>query len=358
MYTFKKTETGIIGRIFFKGSDGWCRHCHGIGNAADFQKPREVAATMILKKLFLAPAHTTLVEYSRWTEAQISEAIMRKVPRGASAPDEVTCDLAEEFGIFIYALIACGLSALAGLLMRVTMLLAAVMHSLGVSMLLPQQVFYMLSSDPHKHACGRSLAAVLSACGRHILSKEEERKKAPGAVAFEEFDSAGVRQNSLIHVALVAFDGGMNAPTHDLIQATAKLFAQDKSMRTWLVVRTHLARQELEAGEQMPYDTNSASVSQLIDALGEHVVYICKDDSPETVVNKLRGLRLNVLVHIGGYNYQHFWSILVMAQVAEVYVEWLSMASLLLCWKLARCLWTISSWELVTQEQYNHRLAL
>ena len=123
-------------------------------------------------------------------------------------------------------------------------------------------------------------------------------------------------------------------------------------MTTTLVVRTLLTRQELEAREKMPYDTHSASVRQLIAALGERVMYICSDDSPETVILRLRELRLNVLVHIGGYNYQHFWSTLVIAQVAEVYVEWLSMASLLLCSKLA-C-WTISSRELVTQEQSNH----
>ena len=70
-----------------------------------------------------------------------------------------------------------GLSVLAGRLTRVTMRLAAAMHSMGpgVSMLLPQQVFYMLSSDPRKLACGHSLAAVLSAYGRDILLKAHEK---------------------------------------------------------------------------------------------------------------------------------------------------------------------------------------
>jgi hypothetical protein len=125
-------------------------------------------------------------------------------------------------------------------------------------------------------------------------------------------------------------------------------------MTTTLVVRTLITRKELEAREKMPYDTNSASVRQLIAALAERVMYICSDDSPETVILiwHTKRVEVEVLVHIGCDKYQHFWSTLVMAKVAEVYVEWLSMASLLLCSKLA-C-WNISSWELVTQEQYNH----
>jgi hypothetical protein len=353
---FQKTETGIKGKCFTNGKDGWCRHCHGIGNTAGFQKPREAAAMLILQTLLCvagaaqAGRPTSLFEFSTWTEERIRTALLPLFAGRAQGNLKKTRDLAEEFGIFVYALMIGGLSVLAGRLTRVTMRLAAAMHSMGVSMLLPQQVFYMLSSDPRKLACGHSLAAALSAYGRDILLKEDERMRSRRELP--AFDSAAVRENPTLCLALVAFDGAMHAPTHDLIQATAKLYAQDTSMTTTLVVRTLLTRQELEAREKMPYDTHSASVRQLIAALGERVMYICSDDSPETVILRLRELRLNVLVHIGGYNYQHFWSTLVIAQVAEVYVEWLSMASLLLCSKLA-C-WTISSRELVTQEQSNH----
>jgi hypothetical protein len=161
---------------------------------------------------------------------------MQNIPAGASrAPGKKTRDLAEEFGIFVYALMIGGLSVLAGRLTRVTMRLASVMHSLGVSMFLPQQVFYMLSSDPRKLqvACGHSLAAVLSAYGRDILLKEEERMINRKAVTFQAFDSAAVRQNPTLCLALVAFDGAMHAPTHDLIHC------DKQQLSCMLTGRTH-----------------------------------------------------------------------------------------------------------------------
>jgi hypothetical protein len=345
---FQKPTAGITSSLFVAGRDGWCRHCHGIQNTAAFQKPREAAARLILKTLLRGKKDISLDEYSAWTEEKIETTIMPK----QGAPNKEICDLAEEFGIFIYSLTTCGLSTLAGRLMRVTMLIAKVMRAHGISMLLPQQVFYMLSSDPSKLACGRSLADVLSACGSDILSQEEVRRKEPDAVTFEQFDSAAVRQNTRLRVALLVFDGTMNAPTHDLIYGTAMWYAKDTTMITTLVVRTPLTREQLDAGKEPPYEQNIPSVLLLIAAFGENVKYICSDDSNERVVTILRGLRLNVMVHISGYNYQHFWKALVMARVAEFYVEWLSLASLLLCWML--CGWTISSRELLTQEQLEH----
>jgi hypothetical protein len=78
---FKPEATALLKDVMA----GWCRHCHGIQNAPDYQKPREAAATVtvtlarqltwtILKTLFCVPERlstllvTVRVELSRWTQ--------------------------------------------------------------------------------------------------------------------------------------------------------------------------------------------------------------------------------------------------------------------------------------------------
>ena len=331
---------------------GWCRHCHGT-NLAGFEKPREMAANSLFKAVLGWTGHSedsdVMSTVSGWTLDTFKVKLSRQ--RTSSTPRQWkdTCELAEDYGMFIYALICCGLGALAGRLMRPLMLMAMAFHALDVSMLLPQNVFYMISSDPWKLAGGPTLASVLRAFGRNILSQEEERKRKRGALQFPDFDVDAVKANAKIHIALAVFDALRSAPTPDLIFGLLMGLLKNPAVKAFLVVRTTLTKKQLAEGNAKPYDTFVPSAVLLAEAFGDNIRYICADTTDEEVVPILRELKLNVLIHINGYNHGHFWKSLNMAMVAEMYIEWLSLAALLMCWQLAH--WVIASKELVTKAQ-------
>ena len=128
-------------------------------------------------------------DISTWTKDSIKAKLLGK-KRQAEKWNRV-CNLAEEFGVFVYNLIFCGLSKLGGLLIRILMLIALAMSEFDVSVILPQQA-YMLSADPWKLADDRMLAIIVSLFGHAISLKEQERRLAKDAVVFAPFDAEAV----------------------------------------------------------------------------------------------------------------------------------------------------------------------
>ena len=126
--------------------------------------------------------------------------------------------------------------------MRIVMVVNLAMNALGVCMLLPQNVFYMLSPDPQKLANGRTLAQVLRYFGRHVLDMEKARKRIGGAKVFPAFDNASAFSNKKLRIAFMLFDGAISSPTHDLTQGTLLCFLDDPGYDVYLVVRTTLTR--------------------------------------------------------------------------------------------------------------------
>ena len=63
----------------------------------------------------------------------------------------------------------------------------------------------------------------------------------------------------------------------------------------------------------------------------------------------MRKQKFRILMHLNGLNYAHLWKSLVMAELAQIYIEWLSLASLLLYMALSH--WTITCRHPVTQTQ-------
>jgi hypothetical protein len=338
---FQMTESAML-PIFTKPGASVCRNCFG-KNDSKFEELREKAALHLLDKIVGGASDISCcVEWS----VEAVKVVLQKKKAGDTEVWKRVCDIAEEFGIFVYSLITCGLSELAGRLMRIVMVLNLAMNALGECMLLPQMVFYMLSPDPQKLANGRTLAMALKFFGKHILDMEVDRMKAPGAKAFPPFDEQLAKMNQKPRLALVLFDGAIASPTHDLTLGTALAFWQS-DYDVYLVVRTSLTRKL--ARKQAAYDKHHPSVRLLIKTFGRNTIYICSDDNDLEAVDKLRKLSLNILIHINGYNYKHFRHALAMAQVAEIVFEWLSLASLLMCMLLTD--WTIADKELVTREQ-------
>ena len=171
------------------------------------------------------------------------------------------------------------------------MLIALAMSEFDVSVILPQQAFYMLSADPWKLADDRMLAMIVSLFGHAISLKEQERRHAKDAVVFAPFDAEAAIGNSKTRVAFLLFDGAYKSPTHDLVYGTVMDFLKDCRYETFLVARTFLTRAQLDEGEVFPYDQSCPSVVSLKEAFGGALIYICSDDTDEYIVAKLRELR-------------------------------------------------------------------
>jgi len=343
LHHFQMTESAMDA-IFSKKGASVCRNCFG-ENDSEFEGLRERAALHLLDQI--VGGARDISQCLGWSVETV-KAELQKKKSGDTAAWSRVCDIAEEFGVFVYSLITCGLSELAGRLMRIVMVVNLAMNALGVCMLLPQNVFYMLSPDPQKLANGRTLAQVLRYFGRHVLDMETARLRIGGAKVFPAFDNASAFSNKKLRIAFMLFDGAISSPTHDLTQGTLLCFLDDPGYDVYLVVRTTLTRRHSQ--KSCPYDRSNPSVRRLLHELGtKNIIYIYSDYTDLEVVKKLRKLRLNILIHINGYNQNHFLHVLAMARVAEIVFEWLSLASLLMCVSLTS--WTIADKTMVTREQ-------
>ena len=338
----------------FRGPNARCRACFGTNEAGGFENLREKAATMILYSIFGEPNLSTLMTWS----FDSMKKYLEKKKGGLEKDWRRTCSLADEISAFIFSLICCGLGALASRFMRILMLLNLAMDSLGLSMAtLPIQFFYMISGDHTKLANSLSLAKAVHSFGRDIINSEIARKKGRpgrGAAKFLPFDAAKARQNGKLRIALAISDGLERAPTLDLMYGCLMFLLNILQAEVWLIVRSPITTKQRNNGV-VPYDQTYLPAVEMIRALGEErVIFVCSDCADDYLVNIGQPLHWNVLVHVNGFNEGHFWRSLIMAQLAEIYLEMLSLASLLLNpmgRELGVPLWTITCHDLVSPTQ-------
>ena len=81
------------------------------------------------------------------------------------------------------------------------------MSEFHVSVILPQQAFYMLSADIWKLADDSKLAIIVSLFCHAISLMEQERRLARDAVVFVPFDAEAAIGNSKTRVSFLLFDG-------------------------------------------------------------------------------------------------------------------------------------------------------
>ena len=119
-------------------------------------------------------------------------------------------------------------------------------------------------------------------------------------------------------------------------------------------MRSPIRVQDLVKGEA-PYDQSYEPAVEMMRAFGQdRVIFVCSDHLDDYLVDCGLPHHWNVLIHVNGYNEGNFWKSLVMAQLAEIYLEYLSLASLLLHQmgrELGVPLWTLTDSDLVSQAQ-------
>jgi hypothetical protein len=230
------------------------------------------------------------------------------------------------------------------------------MHEIARTMeLRPLQFFYLMSFDQRNLCNGRMLALVVQSFSKHILDAESARRQKPNAVEIqvpsvlrEETAESRADGANKIKLAFCAFDLLSKAPTLDLAYGTLMHFASDPKYETWIVVRTLLTEQQGRNGE-CPYDASYPPAVALATRFADRIVYLWSDWKDDKIVRAMRMRHYSIIMHLNGLNHGHLWSALVMAELAEMYIEWLSLASLLMSMLLAH--WTITGSELVTQTQ-------
>ena len=108
-----------------------------------------------------------------------------------------------------------------------------------------------------------------------------------------------------------------------------------KFFDVYLIVRSpHKAAEVGARNGKYHYDNTYPPVQELVNTCKEHIVYITPGMTQKQFTNRIKSLKLNVSLHVNGYNEGNFLEELAMADVqgeplAEMKVEWLSMASML-----------------------------
>ena len=136
---------------------------------------------------------------------------------------------------------------------------------------------------------------------------------------------------------------------------TIRHLLEDPTLEIWLIVRTQVTTSQLQAGTPSPFDDSYPSAKALQAALGnDHIIYICSNNVDDQLVTVGMQHHWNVMLHLHGFNDGHFWRSLVMAKLAEIYIDAVGMASLLLT-DMGRSVgvasWTFTGHELVSKVQ-------
>ena len=328
-----------------------CRACFG-EDSSGFEKLREEAAQLLLG-LMLGESCISLL--TAWP----LERMKRQLESRARIPG-TSCTrlvkLAEELSAFIFSLVCCGSGQLASRLMRILMTLNLALESQGQSIAtLPFHFLYMLTTHISQLASPRLLAKAVQSYGQFILKEERARRTKATAVTFPPFQAAKARANVKTRIAIAISDGLDSSPALDLIFGTVLRWLQDTTLEIWLIVRSPIKAKQLQEGTAVPYDECYPPAVELVRALGQgRIIYICSDHLDDHLVNEGLQHHWNVILHANGFNYGHFWHSLVMAPLAEIYLEFQSLASLLLN-DMGRDLgvahWTIASQRLVSPVQ-------
>jgi hypothetical protein len=329
-----------------------CRSC--CENDEAFVEPRRSAALRLVQQIF--GERTTLEKCCSSKMREVQESINRKYGLYSKQWQKV-CKAADTLGAFVYSLIVCGLSVLAGSFLRILMQINLSMHTVARTMeLRPLQFFYMMSFDPQSLCNGRMLAMVVQAFSEHIVQVREARRCEKDAAqqfpAISWADAAG-DDGGRMNLAFCAHNLLTKSPTTDLAYGTLMHFASinDRTLAkysTWIVVRTELTEEQGAAGE-CPYDKSYPPVVELATKFEGRILYLWSDWKTADIVNAMRSKHFRIVIHMNGLNHGHLWDALIMAEVAEFYLEWLSLASLLLCSALSH--WTLTCRDLVTQTQ-------
>ena len=152
------------------------------------------------------------------------------------------------------------------------------------------------------------------------------RQEAPEPVA-------SIEGKNKMTLGCFAWDIAQSSPTHDLTYGT--LMHLKKFFDVYLIVRSpHKAAEVGARNGKYHYDNTYPPVQELVNTFKEHIVYITPGMTQKQFTNRIKSLKLNVSLHVNGYNEGNFLEELAMADVqgeplAEMKVEWLSMASML-----------------------------
>ena len=324
--------------------DSLCRSCRGDEKA--FEKTRLAAAQTLLNQIVGGKS----IEELNWWDLSTTEAALRNKKERSKAEWKKACSAADRLGDFVYSLLLCGLGMLARSLIRILMLINLAMYNIASTMeLRPFQVFFMLCADTRMLCDGRMLALVVQTFSNHIIEGERRRLMMKGARVFPALEWDKVNVEGKINIAFCGHNLVSMSPTHDLTYGTISHFLESPQYNVWLVVRTDLKEQEGKDGRH-PYNSAYPPVVDLVKKCGHsRIVYIWEDWNDGQAVDAIRALNLDVAIHVNGLNYGHFWHILLMAEVAKLYLEWLAFASLLLSRSLAH--WTLSCLDLVSKTQ-------
>ena len=328
-----------------------CKTCFG-ADIVGFEMLRRRAAAYLLGKIV---GDSNLDFLENLSVHQMKAALSNKHKSAVNLKTQ--CELlAEEFSAFVYSLVCCGLGILAGRLMRILMTLNLACSSLGLGFVThPFHLFYMLGG-PTTHMTGpRMLARSSQSYGTYVVKKERERRKDGKAVIFPQFNEDKALANTRTRIAIALSDGLESSAGHDLMYGTIMHLRRDPTLEIWLIVRTPITTKQLQDGEISPFDNLYQPASSLQAALGaDCIIYICSDNVDDYLVKVGMQYHWNVILHLHGFNDGHFWRSLVMAKLAEVYLDCVGMASLLLTdmgREVGVAHWTWTSRELVSDVQ-------
>ena len=120
-----------------------------------------------------------------------------------------------------------------------------------------------------------------------------------------------------------------SSPTHDLLYGKPQGWDKHK-VELYLI--TFSTKEEPTSKGAHDYDASNPSVRNLARMFKEIVIYLHAKHSDEVNLAILMALNLDVLsgYHVNAYCYFHMLRLLLMAQVALVYIKYLAMPSLLL----------------------------
>ena len=330
--------------------DHRCRAC--CESEEEFEKPRRTAAKRLLEFIVGERILESLEDLCLFDSQRLRAAFSKR--RQLAREWSQVCSAADILGTFVYSLIVCGLSVLAGSMLKILAQINLQMDDLAKTMeLRPFQFFYMMSLDPRNQCDGHMLAKAVQNFSEHIVQGERTRRQKHNARMFPPIVwDATADAGGVINLAFCAFDILAKSPTLDLVYGTLMHFFNNPQFRTSIVVRTSLTEQQGKDGI-CPYDTSYPPAVQLAKQFEGSIVYLWSDWNDEQIADAIRMQNFRIIMHLNGLNYDHLWNPLVMADSAEIYIEWLSLASLLLCTMLSH--WTIACSDLVTQTQLGVR---
>jgi len=212
-----------------------------------------------------------------------------------------------------------------------------------------------LTGDNSQLAGPRMFAKILQSYGAAILRNERARRVKRTAVALSSVDADKARGNAKTRIAIAVSDGLESSAAGDLVYGTVMHLVQNPALEIWLIVRSPLKAKQIEVEAEAPYDKSYPPAVELVRQLGkDHIIYIGSDHADDHLVIVGAPHLWNVILHVNGFNDMMFWRSLVMAQLAEVYLEWLSCASLLgndMGSAVGAAHWTFTSSELASPLQ-------